>query len=256
MKIADSHAHLYDRKFNKDRTKVIERAKEAGIEFIIVPSEDIETGRKALSLSYEYPGFFYPAIGFHPHDTKKFDPVKLEQELSSRKYIAIGEIGLDYYYDVDVINEQKDILRKQFEIALKFNLPVILHVRDAFSDIFNLIDEFPGLSGVFHCFTGGVEEVREVLKRDFYVSFSGIITYRNSEGIRESAKLVPPKRMLVETDSPYLSPIPMRGKRNEPAFIVHVIDKLSEVIGVERETVMKMTYENTVRLFKLKVGTT
>ncbi len=256
MKIVDSHAHLYDEKFNKDRKEVIQRAKSAGIDSVIVPSEDTTSARKALSLSEEYPGFFYPACGFHPHVIKKFNAEELEKELKTGEYIAIGEIGLDYHYDRDVIDEQKDVLRKQFEFAMKFNLPVILHVREAFSDIFNLIDEFEGLSGVFHCFSGGVEEVREVLKRDFYVSFSGIITYKNAKCIREAAKIVPLHRILVETDSPYLSPIPVRGKRNEPSFIVYVIDKLSEILRINKEQLMKTTYENTTRLFKLNVGTT
>ncbi len=256
MKIADSHAHLYDKKFNRDRGKVIQRAQKAKIGIIIVPSEDITSGKKALALANEHRELFYPAIGFHPHNTEKFNEEELKKELETGKYVAIGEIGLDYYYDRDVVDKQKEILKRQFEMALTFNLPVILHVRDAFMDIFQIIDEFPGLYGVFHCFTGTIEEVQEVLKRNFYVSFSGIITYKNAEKIREAARMAPPDRLLVETDSPYLSPMPMRGKRNEPSFIVHVIKKLSEITGIREEHLIETTYSNTQRLFKLNVGAT
>lgn len=256
MKIADSHAHLYDNKFNEDRTKVIDSAKNIGISIIIIPSEDISSGKKALSLSENFPVFLYPAIGFHPHNTEKFDIKELKKELKRGRYIAIGEIGLDYYYDKDTIKQQIDILKRQFELALNFQLPVILHVREAFSEIFNLIDEFPELCGVFHCFTGGKEEAKEVIKRNFYISFSGIITYKNAKDIQEAAKITPMNYMLIETDSPYLAPIPMRGKRNEPSFILHVLNKLSNIKNVPRETLALKTYENTIRIFKLQVGTT
>ncbi len=253
MRLADSHAHLYDKKFNKDREEVIERAKNTHIEFIIVPSEDINSAHKALRLQDEYPDYFFAAVGFHPHDTEKFNYELLDMELKTKRYIAIGEIGLDYYYDKDIIEEQKYILQKQFELALKHDLPVILHIRDAFSDIFDIIDEFPELYGVFHCFTGGKEEAEEVLKRGFYISFSGIITYKNADKVREAADYTPLEKILVETDSPYLSPVPVRGKRNEPSFIIHVLNKLSEIKGIQTNKLAEITLSNTKSLFKINV---
>ncbi len=253
MRLADSHAHLYDEKFNNDREEVVIRAKKEGIEFIVLPSEDINSARKALSLSAEYEKFFFPAAGFHPHNTKKFDYDLLNTELSKGKYIAVGEIGLDYYYDRDFIEGQKDILRKQFELALRHDLPVILHIRDAFDDIFNILDEFKGIYGVFHCFTGGKDEAEEVLKRGFHISFSGIITYKSADNVREAAKIVPDDKILIETDSPYLSPVPMRGKRNEPSFVIFVLQKLEEIRGDSMEHIAELTFNNTKRLFKLGV---
>ena len=253
MRLADSHAHIYDKKFNKDREEVIQRAKALAIEFIVVPSEDINSARKALELSLKYSDYIFPAVGFHPHDTTKFDYELLENEIRTNKYIAIGEIGLDYYYDKDVIQEQKYILRKQFELALKYKLPVILHVRDAFSDIFDILDEFPGLEGVFHCFTGGKEEAKEVLKRGLYISFSGIVTYKNADNIREAVKITPIEKILIETDSPYLSPVPMRGKRNEPSFIIHVLHRISEITGIPPAKLAETTFTNTKSLFKINV---
>ncbi len=253
MNIADSHAHIYDKKFNKDREEVIKRAKDSQIRLIIVPSEDINSAHRALKLHLDYPDYIFPAAGFHPHDTEKFDYQLLEHELATQKYVAIGEIGLDYYYDRDVIDEQKYILQKQFELAIKYELPVILHVREAFSDIFQILDKFPELQGVFHCFTGGKAEAEEVLKRGFYISFSGIITYRNAEKIREAALYVSPSKMLIETDSPYLAPLPERGKRNEPSFIIHTLLAIAEIKNMSTETLAEITLNNTKKLFKINV---
>ena len=256
MKIADSHSHLYDKQFDKDRKEVIERAIKNGIGIIVVPSEDVETANKALSLSQQYPGLIYASVGYHPHNAKKFNEDALIKALSSNKYVAIGEIGLDWFYDKDTKKEQKYILRKQFELSLRFNLPVILHVRDAFGDIFKIIDEFKGLYGVFHCFSGNKEEAKEALKRGFYISFSGIITYKNARNVQKAAEVVPLEKLLVETDAPYLSPVPKRGKRNEPSFIVHTIKKLSEVIKIPEEMLIEHTYKNALKLFNLPVGIT
>lgn len=256
MKIADSHAHLYDTRFDKDRKQVIRRAIDSNIGIIVVPGEDTETAKMAIALSQIYPNLIFPAVGFHPHNTKKFNKEELIKELDTGKYVAIGEIGLDYYYDKDVKKEQQYLLRMQFELSLRYNLPVILHVRDAFCDIFKIIDEFEGIYGVFHSFSGEHSEVQEALKRGFYISFSGIVTFKNAKNIQEAVLKVPLNRLLIETDSPYLSPVPKRGRRNEPSYIVHTIHKIAELLEIPTEDVIRYTYENTKRLFKIPFGTT
>ena len=252
MRIYDSHAHLNDPQFKKDLEEVLFRAKQSGVERIFIPGYDIKSSSRAVELAKSLN--FKASAGVHPHDAKNFNSEtlkKLEQLVSSPHITAIGEIGLDFYKMYSPKEAQIRVFRSQLEIAVKFRLPVILHVRDAFEDVFRILSEYnnelPG--GIFHCFSGGSDEAEEVLKfKNFYISFAGSITYRNSKAKR-AINTVPLDRMLVETDSPYLTPSKVKG-RNEPAYIVYTLKVISKILNIPLQIVAEKTYNNAVKILE------
>jgi TatD DNase family protein len=252
----DSHAHLQDRAFHDDQESVITRAIEQDVKLIIVPGTDLHTSRKALALHHKYP-FILPATGFHPHDAKKADPVSLETLealLSSPEVAAVGEIGLDYHYNFSSPEVQKNVLRVQLRMACRAKKPVILHSRESQRDLLDILDQEKAgeWSGVVHCFSGTVEEARAFLDRGFYLGFTGIITYRKADDVRGALCITPPDRILVETDSPYLAPLPHRGKRNEPAYIPLILEQIAALLSLSIEQAAALTDENTRRLFGIE----
>ena len=254
--LIDSHAHLDDRRFDRDRDRLIESLKENGIDLVINPGADLQTSIKAVALAEKYENI-YAAVGVHPHSAKEMDDstVNVLKSFTNReKVIAIGEIGLDYYYD----NSPRDIQRKRFieqlNLAKEVDLPVIIHSRSAAGETFEILKEAQdgNLEGVLHCYSGSVEMAREYIKLGFYISIAGPVTFKNARVLKEVAKEVPLDKLLIETDAPYLTPEPYRGKRNEPIYVRYVAGTIAEIKGITFEEVAKATSENTKKLFRIK----
>ena len=254
MPIFDTHAHYDDSRFDGDRDAVLAALPEAGVELVLDPGCDLPSSRAAAALAERY-GHVYAAAGIHPENCAGFldaDLAALRQLLAQPKVAAIGEIGLDYYWAENPPRDfQQMVFRKQLALAEELDLPVIVHDREAHGDSLSIIREFPAVTGVFHCFSGSPEMAEELLKRGWYLGFDGPITYKNARRAPEVAAITPLKRMVVETDAPYLSPVPVRGRRNDSRYLPHVIAKLAEWKGVTPEEMTRITCENGKRLFRL-----
>lgn len=251
----DTHSHIYSEEFDTDRTETILRAKEAGITHIILPNVDSETLPQMLALEAEYPDYCYAAIGLHPTSVKENYMEELalvESELKRRSWIAIGEIGIDLYWDKTFLKEQITAFRQQIDWALEYDLPVIIHVRDSFDETMEALAPYKNssLKGVFHSFTGTIDEAREILEfGGFMLGINGIVTFKNS-GLAATVAQIDLKHILLETDAPYLTPAPNRGKRNESAYVQLVAKKLSEVYNCTIEDISQQTTKNALSLFK------
>lgn len=258
----DSHAHLDVPNYDADRAEVIARARAAGVEIMLeIAGSDVGKGSLApgLKLAEEHP-FIYAAIGLHPHEASLYDEA-LEQTLleCSRhpKVIGWGEIGLDYYYDNSPRDQQQRAFRRQLELALERRLPVIIHTRDAEDDTITLLGEVwanaggAEIGGIIHCFTGTQKLANAAIEMGFHISFSGVVTFKTAEELRDVARSVPMERLLIETDCPFLAPVPHRGKRNEPAFVLETARKLAELKQTSVEQIGRITSGNFGRLFKL-----
>ena len=254
MPIFDTHAHYDDSRFDGDRDAVLAALPEAGVELVLDPGCDLPSSRAAAALAERY-GHVYAAAGIHPENCAGFqdaDLAGLRQLLAQPKVAAIGEIGLDYYWAENPPRDfQQMVFRKQLALAEELDLPVIVHDREAHGDSLSIIREFPAVTGVFHCFSGSPEMAEELLKRGWYLGFDGPITYKNARRAPEVAAITPLERMVVETDAPYLSPVPVRGRRNDSRYLPHVIAKLAEWKGVTPEEMTRITCENGKRLFRL-----
>ena len=252
--LIDSHAHIQTREFSADVAEVIQRAKEAGVEKIIVVggAGDLSSNDAALALADSYPGL-YATIGMHPHDAKEVDEEafqRLEALARNPKVVAVGETGLDFYYDHSPRQVQIDLFCRFIQMARQNGLPLVVHVRDAYREACEIIKrEGKGnLRGVIHCFTGDYDAAREFLDLGFYLSFTGIITFKNADALRDVARRLPLERILLETDSPYLAPVPHRGKRNEPSFVGYVAETLSQIKGADFDQVAEATSRNAEML--------
>ena len=254
MPIFDTHAHYDDSRFDGDRDAVLAALPEAGVELVLDPGCDLPSSRAAAALAERY-GHVYAAAGIHPENCAGFqdtDLAALRQLLAQPKVAAIGEIGLDYYWAENPPRDfQQMVFRKQLALAEELDLPVIVHDREAHGDSLSIIREFPAVTGVFHCFSGSPEMAEELLKRGWYLGFDGPITYKNARRAPEVAAITPLERMVVETDAPYLSPVPVRGRRNDSRYLPHVIAKLAEWKGVTPEEMTRITCENGKRLFRI-----
>ncbi len=255
MNMIDSHCHLDSADFDEDREAVIERAVAAGIEHMLAIGSgngppDLEAG---LRLAEKHPAF-YATVGIHPHDAAKAGPgdfPRLYDLLAHPKALAVGEIGLDYHYDFSPREVQKSAFIEQMEIAAAAKKPIVIHTREAWDDTLALIEQHwtPHLiGGIMHCFSGGPEEARRALDLGFYLSFGGIVTFPKALAVQEAAKTTPRDRILIETDAPYLAPVPKRGKRNEPALMVHTARKLAELRGESYDDLCALTTANFRRL--------
>jgi len=250
--IFDTHAHYDDEQFDADRAELLASMPQNGVGLIVNPGCDLETSRKAVAIAEQYP-HVYAAVGYHPENCAPFVPSDIDvlREMARHpKAVAIGEIGLDYHWEENPPKEhQWDVLRRQLALAVELDLPVIIHDRDAHADCFAIVCEFPTLRGVFHCYSGSVEMARELWKRGWYVGFDGPLTYKNARKTVEVAAEAPLDRILIETDAPYLSPVPLRGTRNDSRNLVHVAAKLAELRGMTAEEIIELTMENGKRLF-------
>ncbi|MGD0137132.1 MAG: TatD family hydrolase [Bryobacteraceae bacterium] len=251
----DSHCHLDSADFDEDREAVIERAVAAGVEQMLAIGTgngppDLEAG---LRLAEKHPAF-YATVGIHPHDAAKAGPGdfrRLSDLLSHPKALAVGEIGLDYHYDFSPREVQKSAFMEQMGIAAAAKKPIVIHTREAWDDTLALIEQHwtpHSIGGIMHCFSGGPEEARRALDLGFYLSFGGIVTFPKALAVQEAAKITPRDRILIETDAPYLAPVPKRGKRNEPAWMVHTARKLAELRGESYEDLRALTTANFRRL--------
>ena len=252
MRVIDSHCHLDDRQFDADREETIERALAAGVERMMAIGTgngppDLEAG---LRLARRYP-FMYATVGVHPHDAAKATAgtfTELERLAAEEKVLAVGEIGLDYHYDLSPREVQREVFAAQLKLAGRAGKPVVIHTREAWADTLRLLRENWSGSGIMHCFTGTADEARESLDLGFCLAFGGVLTFPKADAVREAARQTPEDRLLVETDAPYLAPAPRRGKRNEPAFIVETVRRLAEVRGVPPERIAEATSHNFERL--------
>ncbi len=259
----DTHCHLEMDAFDNDRENVIKRAREAGLEAVITIGSDFEGCKGAVELANKY-DFIYASVGIHPHDAKDFteeifNQIKewttpLHPPLSKGrqqrgKVVAIGEIGLDYHYDHSPREIQKDVFKKQLYYAKEINLPVIIHSREAKKDTIKILEESGVTKGVMHCFSGDMEMAERIMNMGFYISIAGPVTFKNAAKLREIAKAIPDDYLLIETDAPYLTPEPLRGKRNEPAFVVHTAKFIAELRGISYKDIDRITTLNTKRLF-------
>lgn len=253
----DSHAHLNDERFDDDREELIKSLKENKVEFVVNPGADIETSISAIKLSNQY-DFIYAAVGVHPHDVGNLDENAIDTlrklAVENDKVVAIGEIGLDYYYENSPKDVQKEWFKKQIELANELKLPIIIHDRDAHGDTFEIIKNTKSkdIGCVLHCYSGNVELAREYVKMGCYISIPGTVTFKNNKKTREVAKEIPLEYLLIETDSPYMAPEPHRGKRNDPSLVQFVADKIAQEKGISYETVCKATKENAKKLFNIK----
>jgi len=260
MQLTDTHCHLDFDHFDKDREMVVHRAVEAGLVRILVPGVDVSSSRVATQLAEKYVQV-YAAVGVHPNSGGTWNEgtkQKLRTLSKHQKVVAIGEIGLDYYRQWTPQNIQKKILKLQLDLANEVELPVILHCREAYGDIQKILTEWlDGLStnklsnapGVFHSFSGNIEQVNLFLKKNFYIGISGPVTYKNAESLRRIIAEIPVDRILIETDAPYLTPHPRRGKRNEPAFVGYVAERIAEIWNLSPLEVGEITSENSKKLF-------
>ncbi|MCL2867142.1 MAG: TatD family hydrolase [Clostridia bacterium] len=253
MRLFDTHCHLNDPQFDVDRGQVISGLKDHGVVAALVAGSDMPSSRLAAALSAEN-AMLYAAVGIHPHEAASFHHDNLD-ELSllvhHKRVAAIGEIGLDYYYDHSERPVQRDVFMRQLELAYSFSIPVICHVRSAHDDIINLMGSRKGKlpSGVIHCFSGNTLQASRYLDMGFYISFAGPLTYKNAVGQREVAAYVPYNRILAETDAPYLSPVPLRGRRNEPAHVSYIIKKMAEVKCMDEEQLAETLIQNACKVF-------
>jgi len=253
MDIFDTHAHYDDQAFNKDRDELLSSMFQNNVKYIINQSIDVETSRFSVNLSEKYP-HVYAAVGIHPEDVDKKDSIDdIKSLASNKKVVAIGEIGLDYYHNSTNKEIQMEYFTKQLFLANEVNLPVVIHDREAHKDILDTLKSIKvNNCGVIHCFSGSVEMAKELIKLGYYLGFDGPITFKNAKTAIDVLKYIPNDRILIETDAPYLTPVPFRGKRNNSMNLVHVINKIAEIKGISADEIAKITMNNAKTLFKIQ----
>ena len=250
----DTHAHYDSSKFDADRDAVLRALPESGVTIVVDPGDNAERSRRAVELAQQYP-HVYAAVGWHPEEAENWDENSLPaiRELAKQpKVCAIGEVGLDYYWDTTYRERQKEMFRAQIELALELDLPVIVHDREAHGDSLEIVRDYPALRGVFHCFSGSVEMAQELLRRGWYLGFDGPITYKNAARAPEVIRICPMERILLETDSPYLAPVPNRGQRNDSRNLPYIAATVARIKDMPVETVAAQTMENGKKLFGIR----
>lgn len=253
--LIDTHAHLYAKAFENDRAAMIERAEAVGVKQFLLPNIDESSIAGMLALEATYPGRCFPMMGLHPCSVKEnylTDLAWVREWLEKRDFVAIGEIGIDLYWDKTFIEEQKAAFRQQVEWALEFDRPIVIHARESIDLLIDMIKEIgdPNLKGVFHCFTGNVVQAETIMKLGLYLGVGGVLTFKNG-GVDKTLAEISLERVILETDAPYLAPIPHRGKRNESAYVQEIAVKLASIKGLSLEKVASITSENAQKLFNL-----
>ena len=248
----DTHAHYDAEQFDADREEVLASLPGRGVSLVVNPGCDLPSSRAAVALAEQHP-FLYAAVGYHPENCAPYTDKDLEElrALAAHpKVVAIGEIGLDYYWEENPPRDfQQMVFRRQMGLAEELNLPVIVHDREAHGDSLAIVKEFPTVRGVFHCYSGSAEMARQLVDLGWMISFTGVLTYKNARKAVEAAQAVPMDRIMIETDSPYMTPVPHRGKRNNSGYVVHVCEKLAELKGLSAEEAARITLENGRRFF-------
>lgn len=253
MTITDTHTHLYTEEFDIDRDEMMQRALNAGVTRFFIPAIDSNSIQKMYALELDYPKNVFLMMGLHPTYVKDnyLDELQIvEQELASRKFYAIGEIGIDLYWDKTHLKEQQIAFRRQIQLAKKYKLPIVIHCREAFDEIFEILEEEKSddLFGIFHCFSGTYEQALQAISYNMKLGIGGVVTFKNGK-IDQFINQIDLKHLVLETDSPYLAPIPFRGKRNESSYIVNVVDKLASLYGLPSEEIALKTTENSKAIF-------
>lgn len=252
----DSHTHLYLDAFEADRAQMIQRALDAGVDRMLLPNIDSTSVKALFSLTRQFPENCFPMMGLHPTSVKENYLEELsvaEKALHREGIIAIGETGIDLYWDTSYLKEQVEAFSTQIGWAMELDLPLVIHARDSFPEIFTVLDNRggPKLRGVFHSFTGGIEELEKALSYDFMIGINGIVTFKNS-GLGEIVKAIPADRLLLETDAPFLAPVPYRGRRNESSYLVETAAKVAEIHNLSIEEIARITSTNAEQMFRLK----
>ena len=254
MILFDSHCHLDDERFNEDRENVILDITQNGPANCMCVGSDLASSKRCIALSRQYP-LIYAACGVHPHEAKDAPEdylQQLEELLTMDKVCALGEIGLDYYYDLSPRDVQKRVMCEQMELAVRIGKPVIFHIRDAHGDAIEIFRSFGKLpEGIIHCFSGSAETAKEYLRMGFYISFAGPVTFKKAPHLWEAAEAVPLDRLLIETDSPYLAPEPVRGRRNDPRNVKYIAEKLAQIKQVSADELAEITFENAKRIYRI-----
>ncbi|MGL4997509.1 TatD family hydrolase [Cetobacterium sp.] len=251
MKLVDTHCHLDNEQFDLDRLEVINKIKEK-LEFCVNIGYDLKSSEESLKLAKEY-DFIYAVIGIHPIDIAQYNDTlekQLEEMAKDSNVVAIGEIGLDYHWMTEPKEVQEERFRKQLELARRVNKPVVIHTRDAMEDTVRILKEYPDLNGVIHCYPGSIETAKVLIDR-FYLGIGGTLTFKNAKKTVEVVKGIPLDRIVIETDSPYLTPIPFRGKRNEPIYVEHIAQKIATIKELTLEEVVRITTENAKKLYRI-----
>lgn len=250
----DTHTHLYSEEFNEDIEEVVNRAISSGVEKLLLPNIDIESIEAMHQLELKYPGHCYSMMGLHPGYVKEDWEAQLaviKKHLFNRKYIAVGEIGIDLYWDKTFLKEQTEVFSQQVEWAKELNLPIIIHAREAFQEIFDVLDQLNDerLNGIFHCFTGNIIQAKKALSYEgFKLGIGGVLTYKKAE-LDKVLEQIDLKNLVLETDSPYLPPVPYRGKRNESSYLIHIAEKLADVYQIPLKEIEEITTQNALEIF-------
>jgi len=253
MYFIDTHTHIYLQEFDDDRDSIMQKAQEADVEITIMPAIDSTTHEKMFQVESSY-GNCHSMIGLHPCSVDKGFEKELSlvnQFLVERKFVAVGEIGLDFYWDKTFVSEQYEAFHRQIQLAITYRLPIVIHSRNAIDECINVVNKYPGVKGVFHCFSGNEEQAKKIVDLDFMLGIGGVVTFKNA-GLDKVIEQIGLSNVILETDAPYLAPVPYRGKRNEPAYIRLVAEKLSAVCNLPLEKIAELTTENARKLFKLQ----
>ncbi len=253
MTITDTHTHLYSNEFDEDRNEMIQRAIDAGVSRFFIPAIDSAYTQSMYDLEKSYPENIFLMMGLHPTHVKDNYLEELQhvdQELSKRKFVAVGEIGIDLYWDKMHLPQQQDAFRKQIQLAKSYKLPIVIHCREAFEEIFEILEEEKSadLFGIFHCFSGNYEQALQAISYNMKLGIGGVVTFKNGK-IDQFLSQIELKHIVLETDSPYLAPVPFRGKRNESSYLVNVVRKLSEIYNLPQEEIAFVTTENSKAIF-------
>jgi TatD DNase family protein len=250
----DTHTHLYSEQFNEDRTEMIRRAIAAGVERMYMPNIDLDSVDGMHALEQEFPENCFAMMGLHPCSVDanwELTLAKMRVLLDKRPYVAVGEIGIDLYWDKTFVKEQQEAFRTQINWAKELQIPIVIHARDSFPEIYEVLDQEndEGLRGIFHCFTGNEQDVQKILDyKGFMFGIGGVVTYKKSD-LPETLKYIPLEKLLLETDAPYLAPTPFRGKRNESAYVVHTAEKIAEILDLPLSKLQEITTQNALNLF-------
>ena len=252
MKLVDTHAHIYDKQFKPDFDEIIDRISKE-LEFIVSIGYDLESSEKSVNLAEKYP-FIYGVVGVHPTDIKKYSDTverKLEELARNEKVVAIGEIGLDYHWMEDPKEEQEEIFRRQMELSRRVGLPVVIHTRDAMEDTVKILEDYKDVGGIMHCYPGSYETAEKLIDR-YYFGIGGVVTFKNNKVTKETVKKLPIEKIVIETDCPYLTPEPFRGKRNEPVYVRYIAEEIARIKEMSFEKVIEITTENAKKVYNIK----
>jgi len=255
MIITDTHTHLYSEAFDEDKDDMIKRAFDAGVQRFFIPAIDSSYTSRMLDLKEAYPDHVHLMMGLHPTSVKntyKEELEHVEEMFETHEFCAVGEIGIDLYWDKSTLPIQQEAFRYQIALAKKYKLPIVIHCREAFQEIFEILEEEKddNLFGIFHCFTGTIDDAHKAISYGMKLGIGGVVTFKNGK-IDQFLNQIDIKHIVLETDSPYLSPVPYRGKRNESSYIVHVLHKLSEIYNLSEATIAEITTENSKQIFKI-----